>query len=251
MRSRFTRTLVTGSFCALAITAIPLPPIAPWVVADASAQSVDAAVYADPLPLEREVEIALARSAAPDGVADAAGVLVLEDGAYEVAEEGTSGAMCYVSRSRPGSLEPHCFDAEGAETILPIHVHRAERGFAGADEETVEREVAEGIASGRFRLPTRPVVSYMLSADQVLYSDDGRRVGAWKPHVMIYQPHWTAEDVGLAAGAFAGPVMMSDPGTADAVLVIVVPDAVEPDLPAETREAVAAASLAAGSAGGR
>lgn len=228
-----------------ALATIAGAPLPPGRVAPAAAQSADAQVYGDPLPLERDVEIALARSAAPPEVAKAAGVMVLEDGAWVVAEEGTSGAMCYVSRSRPGSIEPHCFDAEGARAVLPIHVLRAERGLAGAGKEAVEREIEEGIESGRFRRPTRPVMSYMMSADQVLYSDDGRRVGAWKPHVMIYRPYWTARDVGLADGPYAGSVMMADEGTADAVLIVVVPEAVEPDLPEATREAVAAASRAA------
>lgn len=226
----------------LALWATALGSLAP---AGATAQSVTAARYGPPLPLDRATEIALARSAAPPAASAAASVLVLEGGEYIVAEEGTSGATCYVSRSRPGSIEPHCFDAEGSRTILPIHLHRAERGFAGAAPEEIEREVADGIADGRFRLPDRPVVSYMLSAAQVLYADDGRRVGAWKPHVMIYHPYWTAEDVGLVGDPGPGPVFVSDPGTVDAVLIALVPEFVEPDLPEETREAVAEASLAA------
>src|SRR5690606_27331967 len=33
-----------------------------------------------------------------------------------------------------------------------------------------------------------PVTSYMMSAEQQLISDDGRPVGVWRPHIMIYYP---------------------------------------------------------------
>lgn len=36
------------------------------------------------------------------------------------------------ARSHPGSLEPHCFDREGSDTILPMQLRWAEMGYAGA-----------------------------------------------------------------------------------------------------------------------
>ncbi|MEE2899199.1 MAG: hypothetical protein VX815_12120 [Gemmatimonadota bacterium] len=39
--------------------------------------------------------------------------------------------------------------------------------------------IAEGLRRGEFRLPSRPVMSYMMSAAQELISDEGEAAGAW------------------------------------------------------------------------
>lgn len=189
----------------------------------------------DPGPreiLERDREIALARSAAPSSVSADATVLVLERGGYVVAEEGTSEVTCYVSRDWEESLEPLCFDAEGSRTILPIYLRRAELRERGLSLAEIEADIADGLRTGRLRLPTRPAIGYMMSSEQVLFAPDGRNVGAWRPHVMIYYPYLEATDVGLG-GEPALPVVMSSPGGATASMIVVVPDFVEPEL-AET-----------------
>lgn len=172
--------------------------------------------------LERADEIALARSAAPSALSDSATVYVLTDSGYEVAVQGTNGAACYVSRDWLHSIEPHCFDAEGAASVFPMAMRRVELLHLGRTREEADRDIADGLLSGRFRLPGRPVVSYMLSAAQRLVSDDGREVGAWQPHVMIYYPYWTGP------GASGPHVMLSDAGKPTASLVIVVPSFIEP-----------------------
>ena len=197
------------------------------------AQSADAPVrYGEPVRLPVAEEIALARSAAPASVSAAATVLVLEEGAkrWVVGAEGTNGATCYVSRTWAGSLEPHCFDPEGARTILPIHLRTSEMGHAGATQEEIDREIEAGIAAGRFRWPSRPAMSYMLSSAQVLVSDEGENVGAWKPHLMIYWPGLTKADLG---GTGAGPLLgdsmiLLDEGTDEACLIVVYPEFVDP-----------------------
>jgi len=197
------------------------------------AQSVEASIrYGEPVRLPLAEEIALARSAAPPAVSADATVLVLADGAGRWVEgaAGTNGATCYVSRSWAGSLEPHCFDPEGSTTILPIHLARAEMGFAGASEAETDRAVRAGVAEGRFRYPSRPAVSYMLSSAQVLYDDDGKNVGAWKPHVMIYWPGLTKAEIGGAGEdpMIGSSMMVVDAGTDDAVLILVQPEFVDP-----------------------
>lgn len=86
----------------------------------ATAQSI-AAGRTGPRPLlPREREIALARTAAPAEVSRDATVMVFTERGFEVAVKGTSGVTCVVNRSYPDSLEPHCFDAEGSATVLPM-----------------------------------------------------------------------------------------------------------------------------------
>lgn len=167
-------------------------------------------------------EIALARSAAPAALSDSASVYILGDSVYTIAVRGTNGAACYVSRDWIQSIEPHCFDAEGAATVLPMAMRRVELLHQGRTADEADREIADGLLTGRFRIPARPVVSYMLSGAQQLVSSEGRSVGAWKPHVMIYYPYWTA------AGAVGPEVMMVDAGKPTANLVVVVPTFVQP-----------------------
>jgi hypothetical protein len=180
------------------------------------------------LLLPRNREIALARSAAPPSVASEARVWVFAAGTYVVADSGTSVVQCRVGRGWPQALEPHCFDEEGARTIMPIEMRKDELLHRGVSTDSVEREIAAGIASGRFRLPQRPAVSWMLSSAQVLYDDDGARVGAWKPHIMIYYPYLTAQAVGTGANQDLAAGIVVSPGSPMSNIMIVVPKAVDP-----------------------
>ena len=176
--------------------------------------------------LPREREIALARSAGPAAVTDSATIYILTERGYEPAVKGSNGAACYVSRDWVESIEPHCFDAEGAQTILALAMHRVILLHQGKSTTEADREIADGISSGRFRLPRRPAMSYMLSAAQSLISEDGRKVGAWQPHLMIYYPYLTAADIGLTGTSSS--VFVVDAGRPTANIVIVMKDFVQP-----------------------
>ena len=172
--------------------------------------------------LPRADEVALARSAAPPEVSAAATVLALEAGGYVVAEQGTNGVTCYVNRSQPESLEPHCFDEEASRTILPIQLRRAELRQRNVPANEIDRAIEKGIADGTFHLPRRPAMSYMMSAAQVLYDPRGQRVGAWQPHLMIYYPYLTQAQLGLGAEPSTRAALVADAGSATASIVIVV-----------------------------
>ncbi len=173
--------------------------------------------------LPRDVEIALARSAAPTTVSDSARVLVLADSGYVEAVAGSNGVTCLVNRSWRHALEPHCYDAEGSATVMRIEIRRNELRHRGVEESRIDREIADGIVSGRFRLPRRPAVSYMMSGRQLLYNDDGRRVGPWRPHLMIYFPNLTSADVGLPARPDMRVGMVGGEGTAQSSLIVIMP----------------------------
>jgi len=176
------------------------------------------------LLIPREYETALARSAAPASVSAKARVLVFTDSGFVVADSGSNGVTCVVNRSWPQSLEPHCFDAEGAASIMPQELRRAELGHRGIPDAEVDREIAAGLAAGRFRMPRRPALTYMMSAGQVLYDDGGRRVGSWRPHLMLYYPYLTNADLGLASRPDMRIGSVFQEGTPGASLVIVMHD---------------------------
>jgi hypothetical protein len=155
-------------------------------------------------------------------------VWFFDHGRYVIADSGTTSVECYVSRSWPLSLEPHCFDAEGAATIMRMAMRGVELAHAGVSKTDAANRLALALAEGEFRLPMRPAMSWMMSAKQVLYSDQGQPAGAWRPHIMIYIPFLTTEMAGTGTNdnPFAG--MVVDPGKPTANLMVVVPRAVEP-----------------------
>lgn len=173
--------------------------------------------------MRRDAEIVLARSAAPASVTAKASVLVFTDSGFVVGEPGSNGVMCIVNRSWPTSLEPHCFDAEATETILPIELARTMMYHRGQSEADADREIADGLASGRYRLPRRPAMSYMMSEGQVLVDDDGKLVGRWRPHIMIYYPYLKNADVGFDPTPDMKVGMVSESGRATSNLMLVMP----------------------------
>lgn len=184
------------------------------------------------LHLDRAIEIPFARSAAPATITATARVWVFENGRYVIADSGRGGVECYVSRSWPLSLEPHCFDPEGARTIMPMEMRGVELAHAGVGKVEAKARIAAGLADGTYRLPSRPAMSWMMSAAQVLYSDEGQRVGAWKPHIMMYFPYMTAESLGTGSNTDPNAGMITSPGSPLANLMIVVPKAVpHPSVP--------------------
>ena len=86
-------------------------------VSGAHAQSVEGGRAGPRAVMDRATEIALARSAAPPAVSDDATVLVWTGEGFETALHGANGVTCYVARSWPESIEPHCFDEEGSRTM--------------------------------------------------------------------------------------------------------------------------------------
>jgi len=178
--------------------------------------------------LPRDQEIALARSAAPPSVSDSARILVLTDRGFEVAIPGTSPVTCLVNRSWPESLEPECFDAEASISVLPVELYRTEQRHLGRPEDVIEREVNDRLADGRFRLPRRPAMQYMMSSGQQLISDDGRKVGKWYPHLMLAMPYLTSRDLGLSDSVDIRVGMVADSGKPWATLVIPVRAFIDP-----------------------
>ena len=178
--------------------------------------------------LPRDFEITLARSAAPKEVSAAAEIFVLTDTGYAVAVRGTNGNACLVERSWPESLEPICYDAEAAATVMQTHLRRGAMLQAVASMEAINQEIDEGLKRGRFRTPTRPSMTYMMSAAQVLYNDSGKRVGAWQPHLMIYYPNLTNDQLGLGATPSTDAAIVVDPGKPWSNIMIVVKKAITP-----------------------
>ncbi|HEU4557983.1 MAG TPA: hypothetical protein VFS20_09045 [Longimicrobium sp.] len=192
-----------------------------------------------PVILPEERQMALARSAGPAHVAEGAALYVLRPGGYVRVRGSSNGHSCLVEHDHPESIAPVCYDAEATRSILPGVLRIAELRETGLSYTEAKERVDELYRTGRLPAPRRAAMSYMLSRDQVLFaSPTGERVGAWRPHVMIFSPFATADQVGAKEGIDPVP-FVADAGKATAHIVIVVPEWSTPG----------AAGASAGSAG--
>src|SRR5579863_6753795 len=103
------------------------------------------------LMADRNAEIALARSAAPEAISGEARILVLGRHGYETAVEGKNGFVCVVERAwmspsdAPGFWNPKirgpiCFNPPAARSVLPATLKRTEMVLAGRTKD----EIIEG-----------------------------------------------------------------------------------------------------------
>jgi hypothetical protein len=71
--------------------------------------------------MDRDAEIALARSAAPDAISHDASVIVLTRHGYETAVEGKNGWVCLVGRGWMGMFDhPEFWNPKSAPQIVSI-----------------------------------------------------------------------------------------------------------------------------------
>jgi hypothetical protein len=165
----------------------------------------------------RELQIKIAEAAAPPAVSAKATVLVLGKAGYEVARQGTNRFTCLINRERKDTMEPECYDAEGAATTLKATRFVEEQRAKGVSEEKIATAVEAGYKSGRFKAPRRPGIVYMMSPYNRVFNPETKTVIRFPGHLMFYAPYLTAKDVGEGDGA---PYLTS-PGKPDNLMVVV------------------------------
>src|SRR5260221_12123812 len=108
--------------------------------------------------MDRDAEIALARSAAPPSISRDAEVLVLGQRNFETAVHGTNGFVCLVGRAFAGPLNnpefwspknrsPICLNAPGARSLLPYAVKQAGMALAGASKAQITEAIRTAVAN--------------------------------------------------------------------------------------------------------
>jgi hypothetical protein len=154
--------------------------------------------------MDRDAEIALARSAAPDAISHDASVIVLTRHGYETAVEGKNGWVCWVGRGWMGMTDhpefwnpkvraAECINPPAVRSVLPYAYKRTELLLAGHSKQEVIAAIKAAIDKKELPALEQGTVSYMMSKDSYL-SDYG---GHNAPHMMFYE---TAKD-GAAWGA--------------------------------------------------
>jgi len=137
MNRRIVRTIAVGSLVLVVVL------ITAWqaLAQDAKAQYPSMAPL-DQYLMDRNAEIAMARSAAPGAISRDADVLFLGRNGYETAVKGKNGFVCAVERGWMGSFDganfwnpkvrgPVCYNPPAVRSILPMTYKRTEMILAG------------------------------------------------------------------------------------------------------------------------
>jgi hypothetical protein len=199
-----------------------------FLVSQGTAQSVKAQTNNGlPKLMPSDREVALALSAAPSDISEHASVYVLERNGYVLARKGSNGFTCLVVRDYPQDLAPVCHDPEGTRTVVPRLLREAELRAQGKSEQQIREEINEGLRTGKFRVPQRVGVAYMLSSEAMGFVPELGRAIPVRPHVMFYAPYLRNEDIGAQAPKPQDfpyyPFVMSD-GEFNAYILMRVPD---------------------------
>jgi hypothetical protein len=182
---------VSSRFMTLAIIAL---------AAASLAQGEEPATYPDMAPIDqylmdRNAEIKLARSAAPESISREAEVMVLGRHGYESAVKGKNGFVCIVERSWAAPLDdpgfwnpklrgPICFNAPAVRSYLPHTIKKTEWVLAGHSNAQMYADIKSAIANKEWLIPEIGAMCFMMSKQGYLSDRDGH----WHPHLMFFLP---------------------------------------------------------------
>jgi hypothetical protein len=145
--------------------------------------------------MERNAEIALARSAAPDSISRDAEVMVLGQHGYEAAVKGKNGFVCIVERSwmspiddpgfwNPKMRGPVCFNAPAARFNIPVDIKKTESVLAGRSNAEIGDDIKTALDKKQLPALEPGAMCYMMSKQG--YLNDA--AGHWHPHLMFLVP---------------------------------------------------------------
>lgn len=179
--------------------------------------------------MERDAEIALARTAAPESISRHATVLVLGKHGYETAVDGNNGLVCAVLRGWTGPIDhpevwntknrsPIYYNPPAVRSALPLALKRTELVMAGKSRAQIKEW--ERTAYAKKELPTTVepgAMSYMMSKEAYL-TDKGEHNLA---HLMFYTP--VMDGVKWGASVPNSPVIFFLTGPPEPFTIFLVP----------------------------
>src|SRR5580704_3599359 len=144
---------------------------------------------------DRNAEIALARSAAPESISRDAEVLVLGGHGYETGIKGKNGFVCMVERSWTAGIDdpgfwnpklraPICFNPPAVRSYLPLTIKKTDLVLAGRSKAQMFEQLKAGLDKKELPTPEYGAMCYMMSKQG--YLNDG--AGHWHPHLMFFLP---------------------------------------------------------------
>ena len=177
---------------------------------------------------DRNAEIALARSAAPDSISRDAEVMVLGRHGYETAAKGKNGFVCLVWRSWASGIDdpefwnpklrgPVCLNPAAARFNVPLTLKRTELVLAGRTQSQMFADISAAFDKKEFP-PLEPgAMCYMLSKQG--YLND--LAGHWRPHLMFFVP--LTDPATWGSGLPGSPVVGAFTDTPEHHTVFLVP----------------------------
>jgi hypothetical protein len=167
---------------------------------------------------DKNAEIALARSAAPDSIARDADVLVLGRHGFETAVKGKNGFVCIVGRSwtsaadaefwNPKVRVPMCVNAPAAQSYLLSIIKITELGLSGLTPAEVDEALVAAIDKKELPRMEAGAMCYMMSKRG--YGGDS--APHWPSHLMFFYSDtdpaiWGANLPGSPVVAIADPMV--------------------------------------------
>jgi len=143
--------------------------------------------------MERNAEIALARSAAPEPISLDAEVMVLGRHGYETAVKGTNGFVCMVERSWAAEIDnpdfwnpklraPICLNPPAARSNVPLTTKKTEFVLAARSKAQIVEDIKAAFEKKELTAPEPGAMCYMMSKQQYLGDSNGH----WHPHLMFF-----------------------------------------------------------------
>ena len=145
--------------------------------------------------MDRDAEIALARTAAPAAISRDADIMVLGQRNFETAVHGRNGFVCVVGRAFAGPLgnpefwnpknrSPICFNPPAARSLMPYAMKQTAMALAGASKAQNADAIRAAVATQELGVPELGSMAYMMSKEAYL-TDRGSHNLA---HVMFELP---------------------------------------------------------------
>jgi hypothetical protein len=145
--------------------------------------------------MDRDAEIALARTAAPASITRDAEILVLGQKNFETAIQGKNGFVCLVGRAFAGPLNnpefwspknrsPVCWNPPAARSLMPYAMKEAGMALAGASRTQITDAIRTAVAKKELGGPESGSMAYMMSKEAYLTDQGGHNLA----HVMFELP---------------------------------------------------------------
>jgi hypothetical protein len=224
MKRKTLRTIASRSFALVVVLG------AAW-----QAQAQDAkTAYPSMAPLEqyliadRNTEIALARSAAPESISRDAEIMVLGRRGYETAVQGKNGFVCIVERAwtsgiddpgfwNPKGRAPICYNPPAARFNIPLAIKKTELVLAGRSKAQMFEAIEAAFDKKEFPALEPGAMCYMLSKQAYLSDSSPHH---WHPHLMFLVP--LMEPAAWGAGSPGSPVVAAFTDTPERLSVFLI-----------------------------
>jgi hypothetical protein len=176
---------------------------------------------------DRNAEITLARSAAPESISGKAEVMVLGRNGFEIAIPGTNNFVCIVERSwdaaigdpnfwNPKIRGPNCFNAAAAKSYLPIALMKTRLALAGKSQAQIDEAIQAAFNQKKLPQLEQGAMCYMMSKNG--YLDD--RARNWHPHLMFFVPLAMSKTWGAS---LSGSPILSGDDASDRLTIFMIP----------------------------